>query len=201
MFPLNDIIKYVGFALIIYFLLKAFADNKLSNKQISLIVLVITILVIIICSQTLGCSKNRIEKFENLESSMPNSNLNKSDHEIKSSLPNETINKTTGYEYTPELAKLLGIDLKKYGQIIDRENDVKDKIRSAYTNDMTQTTTNPLNTVPLGKAIYGYTFLPPENWFRAYDTPPVCHSLGETYVHYSVPKSIEGLLEFDTYTI
>lgn len=200
MFSLNDIIKYVGFALIIYFLLKAFANNKLSNKQISLIVLVITILVVIICSQTFGCSKNRIEKFENMESNTKNGEYLKSNLILENeNSPN--INQTGEYEYTPQLAKLLGIDLEKYKKIIDRENDAKKKIKSAYTNDMALTTTNPLNTVPLGKAIYGYTFLPPENWFRAYDTPPVCHSLGDTQVHYSVPKSTEGLLEFDTYTI
>ena len=202
MFSLNDIIKYVGFALITYFLLKAFANNKLSNKEISLIVLIITIMVIIICSQKSNCSKNRFETFANMESDK--SNKSSDANPIGSGTGTRT-GIESGNKLSPEnknvqeLAKLFGIDLDKYNQIIDRENNVKKQIKSKYTNDMIHTTTNPLNTIPLGASIYGYTYLPPENWFRAYEMPPVCHSFGgNTKIHYPAPKSTEGLLELDT---
>ena len=62
---------------------------------------------------------------------------------------------------------------------------------------MVNTTTNPLNTVPLGTQLYGYTYMPPENWFRAYEQPPVCITDNNTTVNPVTDPSINCLLEYE----
>lgn len=199
MFSFNDVIKYVGLAAVIYFLLKGFANNKLSNKEISIIVLIVIVLVIFICSQNFSCSKNRygnrIESFGQQLQNNSDSDIENGQYTISGTKKPQT---NGGEESTADLAKIFGIDSKKYREIIDRENKAKNAIKQSYKNDMVHTTTNPLNTIPLGASIYGYTFLPPENWFRAYDTPPVCYSIGDIDVASFAPKTTECLLEFDS---
>jgi len=72
------------------------------------------------------------------------------------------------------------------------------KIQATHKDDMVYTTTHPFNTVPLGTQLYGYTYLPPENWFRAYERPPVCISKKSCPVCPVADPSTAGLLEFDS---
>ena len=62
MISISDTIKYIGIAAIVYFLIKAFARDSLSNLQILVLVVLIMILVIFISCQNVNCPhKNRIE--------------------------------------------------------------------------------------------------------------------------------------------
>ena len=58
MFSLQDGIKYIGLAAILYFLIKAFAGNYIDNKQIAILVLIIMALVIFLLSISTDCPKN-----------------------------------------------------------------------------------------------------------------------------------------------
>jgi len=62
MFSIQDIIKYIGLAAIIYFLIKAITNDTLDNKQILILVVLIMIVVIFIVGQSFTC--NRREKFQ-----------------------------------------------------------------------------------------------------------------------------------------
>ena len=74
-----------------------------------------------------------------------------------------------------------------------------DRIAGGYKDEMVYTSTHPFNTVPLGTQLYGYTYLPPENWFRAYERPPVCVTDDRSPV---VPvyssAGVSELMQFDT---
>jgi len=73
-----------------------------------------------------------------------------------------------------------------------------EKIQSMHKNDMANTNTHPFNTIPLGSQLYGYTYLPPENWFRAYEKPPICTTDKKCRIMPMSDASITGLMEFDT---
>ena len=58
MFTLQGVIKYIALAAIIYFLIKAFAADKLKEKYIILLVLLIMIIVIFITGNKFTCKNN-----------------------------------------------------------------------------------------------------------------------------------------------
>lgn len=196
MVSLQNIIKYLGLAVIFYFLIKAFANNKLTNTQIVIVVLLIMIFVIFIASQNFNCP-NKIEGYQ------PTNTLIKfpAAYNMDESLDN-TVNddNSDNIDYVDDDIKDFKdiIDNQKYQNIKNNEMEVKNNIRSKYKYDMIYTQTNPLNTVPLGSQLYGYTYLPPENWFRAYEKPPVCITDKRCAICPISDPSIAGLMEFDS---
>lgn len=200
MFSLQDLIKYLGSAAIIYFLIKAFTHDKLNNTNISIIVICIMALIIFITMQNSSCStKNKIEGYQSVNQYMvdsvyANPNNEESYHAI--------LNKDNTYEDEDvrDFKDIMGIDKKMYEKMEQNEKKAMKKIKSKYQDEMVYTTTHPFNTVPLGTQLYGYTFLPPENWFRAYERPPICITDKVNKVQSVADPSIAGLLEFDTTT-
>lgn len=179
MILLEDAIKYIGIIAVIYFLIKAFANDKMNNKEICLLTLFITVPIIAMCVQ-LSKKKCQIKRAEYYQITDPpivpsiypgpsNQDMVLGTVKVPPPLPESAQDLDV-----QDFKSLLPIDLEVYDGLIDEENAAKDRIRQAYTNEMVFTETNPLNTVPLGTQLYGYTFLPPENWFRAYERPPVC---------------------------
>lgn len=181
MISIQDIIKYVALALIIYFLTKAFANNLLTNTQIIILVIIIMIVIIFLMNMKTNCPTY----------------INK-EHFESSETDNQSVNSSVDPNFT-DLQNVVGVDKQTYQNLIDQEQDAMNRIRAGYQNEMIYTNTNPLNTVPLGSQLYGYTFLPPANWFRAYEKPPACITDKRSVVHPSVDPSTAGLLEFDTY--
>lgn len=210
MFSFEDGIKYIGLAVIFYFLIKAFADDKITNLHVVIIVVCIMVLVFFIGNQNFTCSKkiegfdevnqNVINKPYNRLKNMPNQNIydhrDNNINELKN-IPNQNI-----YDYHDsdinDLRNVINIDEQQYQNIKNNENKIMDKIRSNYKDDMIHTTTHPFNTIPLGSQLYGYTYLPPENWFRAYEKPPVCVTNNRSPIYSMTSPSTAGLMEFDT---
>lgn len=184
MITVIDGVKYVGLAAIIYFLIKSFANNQLSNLQILMIVIFIMILVIFIVGQNTECSQKSRERFE----------ITPNNPETNNQLPEIDYNQNEVLRDIDEL----GLDKNRYERILADEKEAMDKIKSGYKNEMVYTQSHPFNTVPLGSQLYGYTFLPPENWFRAYDKPPVCITDKKCTVCPMNEPSTAGLLEFDS---
>ncbi|XWV26499.1 hypothetical protein QJ857_gp0570 [Tupanvirus soda lake] len=200
MFTLQDGIKYIGLAAIVYFLLKAFANNILTNCQIIILVLCIMLFVIFIASQNFNCpNKYKVERFDmtnGITNSVYDGPLN---HNIDD---DDTADEYNNMDHSDDdindFKDIMGIDKQRYEQIKNTEKNAMDRIRSNHKNEMIHTTTHPFNTVPLGTQLYGYTYLPPENWFRAYERPPVCISEKICAVCPVADPSTAGLLEFDS---
>jgi len=97
------------------------------------------------------------------------------------------------------LKDIMGIDKEVYEKLGQEEQEAMGKIVGRYRDEMVYTSTHPFNTVPLGTQLYGYTYLPPENWFRAYEKPPVCVTDRRCPVEpiYSGKDTVD-LMEFDT---
>ena len=93
-----------------------------------------------------------------------------------------------------------------------REQKEKEKIRGEYEYEMPYTVTHEYNTRPLGRAVSGYTYLPPENWFRPWDRTPICISgknykaepsvasapLNQQYLEFDTHVEVERPMEIDT---
>lgn len=184
MVSFTAIIAYIGLAAIIYFLIKAFAYNKLSSKDIAVLVAIIMLLVIFIASQRYTCPK-RYEGFTNSV--------------VTGSIPGrETKSTAVAEDDNQQLKNIIGIDADRYNQIKEKEQAAMDRIRATHRDDMVHTRTHPFNTVPLGSQLYGYTFMPPENWFRAYEAPPICETNGIISMSYRPDPRTASLLELDT---
>ncbi len=58
----------------------------------------------------------------------------------------------------------------------ERDAETEKKIKAKYKNEMKYDNGNALNTVPLGEKLYenDYVYLPPSNWMRPFERPPVC---------------------------
>ena len=200
MISIQDGIKYIGLAAIIYFLVKAFAANKLTNQQIALLVLCIMVIVIFIASQQFVCSnKNRIEGYQVTNTPVTDSVYAGPDSTDETlDTPNEFPNTQCPDDDMEDMKDIMHIDKKIYDQLTANEQKAIDAIRAKYSNEMVYTQTHPFNTIPLGTQLYGYTYLPPENWFRAYERPPVCITDKQCEVCPVAGASTSGLMEFDT---
>ena len=191
----QNILLYIGVAAIIFFLLKALTTNMLTNSQISLIVLIIMVLVILLLNQCTLCSKNKNkETFRNVGGIRSPS----APSVYRPSEP--SVSKCPDYsnEDLENLKDDMDIDYNRYSAIKNQENNAKKRIRQGYVREMVYTTTNPINTVPLGSTLHDYTYLPPENWFRAYEQPPVCIIDQPSNVSPIADPSISGLIEFES---
>lgn len=199
MISLQDSIKYIAVAAIIYFLLKAFVADKLGEEYIILLVVIIMALVIFIANQNFTCpNKRRLEGYQMTNPAIVNSVYPGPTN------TNEPLDKPTEWNNTQypdadieDMKDIMAIDKETYEKLNENEKKAIDRIRSNYTNEMVYTTTHPFNTVPLGTQLYGYTFLPPENWFRAYERPPVCITDKKCPVCPVADASTSGLMEFD----
>jgi hypothetical protein len=202
MISLIDGIKYLGLTAILYFLIRAFADDKLSNIELIVLVIIIMVLVITTCS---FLSKPKCPIREHYQVTDPpvvpsiypgpsNQDEVLGTVQIPPPLPASAEDRDIR-----DFKSIVPINKHLYHELVEEENRAKNKIRESYTNEMVFTQTNPLNTVPLGTQLYGYTYLPPENWFRAYERPPICiteypdmvQPIGEGH-------TIDNLLQFDT---
>src|SRR3984885_7667505 len=172
MISLQEIIKYVGLIAIIYFLVKAFSEDKLSTNQ----VLLLSLLILIVAAFVLYKSKNECIKIQPIPLNGPNI-----DKDIR------------------DFKDIMTIDKKTYAALIAEEQRAEDRIKNNYRDEMVYTSTHPFNTIPLGTQLYGYTYLPPENWFRAYERPPVCVTDKRCPVcPVAEGGKTSGLMEFDT---
>jgi len=208
MLSFQNAIKYIGLAAIFYFLIKAFANEKLTNIQIALAVICIMVLVIFIGGQNFTCQQ-KIERFQEINSSII-APLVQTDSLNEDSLNEAPLQApSTGYaennyennyenDDIEDLKEIINFDDEQYQKIKNNEKNAMNKIKSKYQNEMVYTTTHPFNTVPLGAQLYGYTYLPPENWFRAYETPPICIMNKRRSVHPVNNPYIAGLMEFDS---
>lgn len=200
MFSLQDLIRYVGLAAIIFFLIKAFANNKLNNKQIIFLVIAITLIVIFLICQYPSCRKTK-EPYQITDPPLvdsiypgPDNTEYKADQLEKLPPMKEYVN-----EDMQNSKDIAGIDKELYHRLMKQEKKAMNKIRDNYRDQMVYTTTHPFNTVPLGTQLYGYTYLPPENWFRAYDAPPVCITDKKCPVCPILDtQNTSELMEFDT---
>lgn len=145
------------------------------------------VLIMLLLNQYTMCPNQRKEPFRKIKKYFPPL----SNHQSNQAYDNYN-------EDLENLKNWLGIDHDKYREIKNREEQVKKTIRSTYSGDMIHTTTNPMNTVPLGSKLYPYTYLPPENWFRAYEQPPVCIVDKPATVSPLTDPTVHGLIEFDT---
>lgn len=179
----HEIIKYFSGGLVIWLMTKAFVGDKVENNKITSLTIIIVIIAYLLCDAFNKCDMR--ERYEGLNDKKP------SDEDVFMEPNNEN------EDDIENMKKVFNIDEDKYNDVIARENEAKEKIKSNYKYDMKYTNSNPLNTKPLGASIYGYTFLPPENWFRAYEAPPVCITDKRSAVVPIIGSSTEGLMEFD----
>lgn len=199
MISLQDSIKYIAIAAIIYFLLKAFAADKLKEEHIILLVVLIMALIIFIANQNFTCpNKRRFEGYQMTDTAIVNSVYpGPNNTNLPLDKPTEWDNTQYPDQDIQDMKDIMAIDKETYEKLTENEKKAIDKIRSNYTNEMVYTTTHPFNTIPLGTQLYGYTFLPPENWFRAYERPPVCITDKKCPVCPIADATTSGLMEFD----
>ena len=196
MISLNDGIKYAGYGGVLYFLIKSIAKDNIDNKQ--LICLVIGIVIITIFLMQAKCKK--VEGYQVTDPPIVDSIYPGPVNTETRSARLLPMPKSIDYvdEDIKDFKDIAGIDKKTYEELIINENNAMNKIRMGYKDEMVFTTSHPFNTVPLGTQLYGYTYLPPENWFRAYERPPVCVTDKRCPVNPTLDASTSGLMEFDT---
>jgi hypothetical protein len=98
-----------------------------------------------------------------------------------------------------EMIELGNADKSTIVKLAENADRAKQRIRDNYKYEMKYTKTNPFNTIPLGSQIYSWTYLPPENWFRGYEQPPVCITNDRCQVAPNQPnENVPYLMEFDT---
>jgi hypothetical protein len=206
MITLQDGIKYLGLTAIVYFLIKAFADDKLDNKQIAILVIAIMVVAIFIMNQQVDCPKRPLkERYQVTDPPLVDSiypgpnNTDTPMDTIARAGPTKPAIKWVDKDIQ-DMKSIMGIDKKVYHELVENEKKAKEVIRKGprFHNEMVYTNTNPFNTVPLGTQLYGYTYLPPENWFRAYERPPVCVTDQRCAVCPLADKGTADLMEFDT---
>ncbi len=200
--------NYVRTAFIVvisYFLIKAFMDEQVNDMNASLISLVIGLSINYALSKHIFSSEGehkRLEGFKDVANGSCRDYYTTSVYDPNyKPLPAQP-NKVKK-EYTdPDLEDMEDValvDRKKMEQLQNNEDKARAEIRAGYKDEMKYTTSHEFNTRPLGAQIYSYTMLPPENWFRAYDRPPVCVSEKYNTVNpASSSSTTANLMEFDT---
>lgn len=189
-------LRYVGLAAIIFFLIKALHEVNVTgdNKSIGAVVCLIMGVIIVM---TWHMNKKCVENYEELIPPLVNS--------IYPEKKQDTTTSTATYKVQDyadddikDMEKISGINMDRYNQLKENEQRAMDKITANYHDDMVNTKTHPFNTVALGAQLYGYTYLPPENWFRAYERPPVCITDKPCQVCPSSDTKIANLLQYDS---
>lgn len=202
---IEKLVKYGGLGLITYLLIKAFTDGLMEEKHIYVLVTLIMVPIVLLGFGSDSCPRLK-ENYQITDPPIVPS--------IYPGPPDQ--DRVLGTVAAPppmppmpmvdqdikDQMSITGIDMKIYDALGAEEERAKDKIRASYTNDMIYTESNPLNTIPLGTQIYGYTYLPAENWFRAYERPPPCLVNGKEPLVVVKPITegayISDLLEYDS---
>jgi len=199
----QDSVKYIGLALIIYFLIKAFTEDVIDDKQIAALVLLIMAIVVFLSWQTPKCAKSRHVTRESYQITDPP--LVDSIYPQKNNADPKPAGVDPHYKNTeykdPDITDfkdIMRIDKQTYRKLMNNEQKAMDVITDNYRNEMVYTNTHPFNTIPLGTQLYGYTYLPPENWFRAYERPPVCVTDKRCPVCPTAYSNTAELMQFDT---
>jgi hypothetical protein len=203
MISLQDSIKYIAMAIILYCLLKAFCpDLTMKDQELACLVISIVFVVFILTYQNGKCNKKEKKDIETYQMTAPPlvdsiypEKLN-IDEKPDIEIPYRNI------EYADDDIKdfkdIMAIDKKTFKKLMENEQKAMKRVQDRHTNEMVYTTTHPFNTVPLGTQLYGYTYLPPENWFRAYERPPVCVTDQRCPVCPSGYNGTADLMQFDT---
>ncbi len=206
MISFQDSVKYIGLTIIIYFLIKAFTDNAIDDKQIAFLVVCIMGLVLFLSYPKQKCGKKY--KSEQYQITEPYQITNpplvdsiypqKENSDSKPDVSPRYKNIEYGDQDIQDFKDIMRIDKKTYKKLMNNEQKAMDVILANQRNEMVYTETNPFNTIPLGTQLYGYTYLPPENWFRAYERPPVCVSDKKCPVCPTAYSNTAELMQFDT---
>jgi len=166
----QHLLIFLALAIIIFFLLKAFVGNKLSNIQIVLIILAIMLIVIFISGQDIGCRRKKsAEKYQSVDNKLSTfkSNYDILVTEEENDDPNEfnQPNQTNQPNQCPNIvASTINPKPKNTGK----------------------------NSDP-----YGYTYLSPKLWYQDYDTVPICITNERCRTCPMVEPLTNGLLEVD----
>lgn len=182
--------RIVFIVVISYFLIKAFAEKEVNDMNASLISLAVGLGANYLLSKNI--TKEKHEGFQDIANGSCKDYYTTSVYDpkykpIKYSDPD-----------IKDMEDIAMIDKSKMEQLQLNEDKARAEIRKGYKDEMKYTTSHEFNTRPLGAQIYSYTMLPPENWFRAYDRPPVCVSDKYNTVVPSYSSSYANLMEFDT---
>ena len=190
MFHINNILKYVGLTVFVYFLIKTFSNNNMTNTQIYVVVGLVVMTVFIMANNNEGSCPRRFAEGYKKKDKKNTSPTTGHTHPTTGHTHSTTGHPTTGHshdtddehesdtdddyetEENMELKKSVGFRDDVHKKIKEQESKAKQKVISKKKK--TKSRTNPLNTVPLGTSHFNYTMMPVENWFRAYDKPPIC---------------------------
>lgn len=97
-----------------------------------------------------------------------------------------------------DFMNLSKLDKEKYEKMMFIEDAAKEGIKERYTGEMVYTSSNPFNTLPLGRDLNPYTYLPEFAWYRGYEQPPVCiPSPNDCPVCPLAPSGTTDLMHFD----
>lgn len=168
MFSLDKLITYTGSAAIIYLLIKAFGGDSISNINGVILVGGIMIIIIFLVNKNSTCKK---ENFKSISPPMKEAIFKPYDYQP---LSDKKFDYGTKDKDLIDMMNIAGIDKQKFEQMMESEKLAKEEIKSRYANEMVYTDSNPFNTVPLGRQLNSYTYLPEYAWFRGYEKPPVC---------------------------
>lgn len=154
------ILYYIIFAIIIWFVFKWVDDGKCSNTTLSTLVFFVLIIIFL------------MNQFGSISNSCPPCSVKKEYFETSQYIPQDT-SKDFSPEYDNKYLNPTDPDLIAKQK---REHEIANNIKSGYQYDMKYDQGNPLNTQPLGQKLYDneYTYLPPSNWMRPFERPPVC---------------------------
>ena len=209
MWSFSNTWKYIVLAILLFLLTKAFCGEQVENVKI--IILIVLVMSVIIFMDNAGGATRR-EGFDPtdpayVKSVYPSPSMRPKLRDDTLWAPAPDLSETE--EYNPELMKdqdlvdlkdIMGIDKITEKGLIQKETEAEQKIKDRHRNEMQYTNSHPYNTIPLGSQIYSYTYLPPENWFRAYERPPVCITdrAHKNEVYPVGENKYTDLMEFDT---
>lgn len=210
MISTENIVTYLGATAIIYCLIKAFGEDIMDNTKTAILVVSIMAIIIFIANRKsngnrehyrvvnpplvdgLFESNNSTGVFKPTNSIAGVDNYSPEDPEymfqepepLQKLPPPGTVPKVFDYgtkdQDLIDFMNIAGVDKKAYEDMLQRERIAKQDIRKRFKDEMVYTSSNPFNTVPLGRELNSYTYLPEFAWFRGYEQPPVCASSGTT---------------------
>jgi len=219
MISLENIITYLGAAGIIYCLIKAFAGDTIDDVNVGIIIVIVMVIVIFLTN------KNKLtEGYRVIEPPVQDGLFESADGKISgvfrpevnvpvnsvpaliadTTEPQITLEPKRSFDYRTndqdmiDFMNLSGVDKKKFEEMMFIEDAAKEGIKERYRNEMVYTSSNPFNTVPLGRDLNPYTYLPEFAWYRGYEQPPVCiPSPNECPVCPLAPSGTTDLMHFD----
>lgn len=196
MISLENIIMYTGASGIIYCLIKALAGDSINDTKAVLLVIGIMVIVIFVLRKGVSCRKEGFKTTEDafFRSSKkngkviegifhpynPQPELQSIKIDIDETKPEDNFDYGTTDKDLIDFMNISHMDKKKFTEMRIIEKKAKEDIRNRlFTNEMKYTETNPFNTIPLGRPLNSYTYLPEFAWFRGYEKPPVCIPSGK----------------------